>query len=85
MKKIVIFFGISLIFILNGCSSRIDAVPVAVETHEECNSCKEKETNPVKTCPQEIKTINYVSKCDSCSGFPVTVRKTSTCKYGGGM
>ena len=81
MKKSLILLGISTLFILAGCASKIDAVPIQVETESAkgCTDCKEKSEG---ACAKEVKVVKYSDSCDSCSVFPVTVRKYSTCKNG---
>ena len=82
MKKTLLGFGLIIVLMMTGCASRIDAVPVFVESQEECHSCKE---DFVRTCTHEIKVVNYKDRCTNNCSFPVTIRNKSTCRYGGGM
>lgn len=79
MKKSLILFGISMMFILSACSSKIEAVPIQVESDQGCYDCNQK---PIVACSKEIKVIKYTDRCTNCSTFPVTVRKYSKCNKG---
>ena len=76
MKDCLIFFGI--LSILSGCSSKINPVPVTVKTNDEFNNHKK---DIRKNCSIEIGTVKYN---DNNGGFPVTIRKTSSCTNKGG-
>ena len=70
--------------IISGCAGKVEAVPVYVENEVACESCGKNESVDA-LCAKEVKVIKYKDACQSGCGFPVTVRKHSTCKYEGGM
>jgi hypothetical protein len=84
MKKIIILFALSLIFIISGCSCKeVEPVPVYIqpEVKEVCVECENKPA--VDTCAKETKVIYYKDACSGSCGFPVTVRAVSNCDRGG--
>lgn len=83
-KKLVLLVLLSL-GIMSGCVSKIETVPVYMEEETVvCDTCKEDQTVDI-LCAKEVKVVTYRDNCNYSCGFPVTVRKHSTCKYGGGM
>lgn len=68
--------------VISGCASKIDATPIVV-VEEFCDTC-ENDSNDI-TCAKEVKVVHYNDRCNGTCGFPVTVRRNSTCKFGGGM
>ena len=82
MKKKSLILVLLSLGIMTGCASRIEAVPVYMEE----NAAVAEEETVDTLCAKEVKTIVYRDDSHlNSSGFPVTVRKESACKYGGGI
>ena len=86
MKKIILLLAVISMLMMSGCASNsvdIDVLERIKEKVTPCESCTEKVADT--TCTKEIKVIIYTDRCKHNCGFPVTVRKKSTCKDGRGM
>jgi hypothetical protein len=97
MRKILSLSALSVIFFA-GCSFEIPEPekkiviqkPIKVEKKVAITSkcdCPKPEVEEKKEvaspkCPYETKVIRYINNCSGSCGFPVSTRKSTTCKEG---
>ena len=97
MKKVLSFGTLIAIFFV-GCSLEIPKpqkkasvvkpkilkkkAPIAKKCDCPKPDIEEKKEIVPPKCPYETNVLHYVSDCGNSCGFPVSVRKVSTCKGG---